>query len=252
MQNNESYLAFSKSSKEVLRTATLFKNLNINALITGPAGSGKSLLARCMLNDAVILDAYNSNDIDYLFKKNDKIIIENFDKIKNYSGLDFSDKKVIGISTLRPDENIVDRFFGISIELAPLEQREEDILPIAEKFLDMAKDTLMCTNDISLDKHKLDISKNCHSLKKSVYIQLLEEELTEGDILSFMGSYLDKRLEGINLYREYLYLYEKPLIETGLKKYRSQLKLAEALGLNRNTLRKKIHELDIRTNNDSI
>lgn len=252
MQNNESYLAFSKSSKEVLRTATLFKNLNINALITGPAGSGKSLLAKYMLDDALILDAGDPSGIDHLLEKSDRLIIENFDKIRNYSGLDFSNKKIVCISKTRPEGNVIDRFFGISIELTPLKQREEDIIPIAEKFLDMAKDTFMCTHEFKLDAKRLDVSKNCHSLKKSVFVQLLEDELTEKELLSFVGSFLDKRLDGDNLYRKYLYLYEKPIIEHGLKRYKSQLKLADSLGLNRNTLRKKIHELDIRTDNDGV
>ncbi|TNF45412.1 MAG: Fis family transcriptional regulator, partial [Epsilonproteobacteria bacterium] len=45
--------------------------------------------------------------------------------------------------------------------------------------------------------------------------------------------------------REHLGLYEKPLIEAGLKKFGSQLQLSQVLGINRNTLRKKIHEHNI-------
>jgi DNA-binding protein Fis len=41
-------------------------------------------------------------------------------------------------------------------------------------------------------------------------------------------------------YRNNLYIYEVPLIRAGLKKFKSQLQLADRLGLNRNTLRKKI------------
>jgi len=44
---------------------------------------------------------------------------------------------------------------------------------------------------------------------------------------------------------EHIKIFEKPLIEAGLKKYGSQFKLSNALGINRNTLRKKIHEHDI-------
>ncbi|HIP51799.1 MAG TPA: Fis family transcriptional regulator, partial [Campylobacterales bacterium] len=58
-------------------------------------------------------------------------------------------------------------------------------------------------------------------------------------------NYLFEEIKGNNAYREHLGLYEKPLIEAGLKKYKSQLKLAGVLGLNRNTLRKKIQEYDI-------
>jgi DNA-binding protein Fis len=35
-------------------------------------------------------------------------------------------------------------------------------------------------------------------------------------------------------------LYEVPLIRAGIKRFKSQLQLADKLGLNRNTLRKKI------------
>lgn len=252
MLNEENYLAYSKSSKEVLKTATLFKNLSINAFITGPAGSGKSLLARYMQGDAVVTDAANIDELLSLTERSDSIIIENFDKITKYSSLDFSNKKVIGISRKKIDDKIIDKFFGITIELTPLSQREEDILPIAEKFLAQAKDVLMYEENIPLSIDHLDISQNCHSLKKSVFFKLLEDEITENEILSLVESFLEKRMEGNNLYREYLYLYEKPLIQTGLKKYKSQLKLSDALGLNRNTLRKKVNELDIKVDHDDV
>ena len=54
--------------------------------------------------------------------------------------------------------------------------------------------------------------------------------------------YLETHLEGNSAYKEHLGLYEKPLIEAGLHKYGSQSKLSQILGINRNTLRKKIHE----------
>ena len=41
-------------------------------------------------------------------------------------------------------------------------------------------------------------------------------------------------------YLNLVYLYEVPLIRAGLTKYKSQLQLSDKLGLNRNTLRKKI------------
>ncbi|HIC42959.1 MAG TPA: Fis family transcriptional regulator, partial [Sulfurimonas sp.] len=49
-------------------------------------------------------------------------------------------------------------------------------------------------------------------------------------------------LGGNNDYRNFLYLFEAPLIKAGLEKFKTQLQLADKLGLNRNTLRKKIAE----------
>jgi DNA-binding protein Fis len=54
--------------------------------------------------------------------------------------------------------------------------------------------------------------------------------------------YILENLEGNNGYKEHLDLYEVPLIEAGLEKFKSQLQLSQILGINRNTLRKKIHE----------
>ena len=55
-----------------------------------------------------------------------------------------------------------------------------------------------------------------------------------------MENYLYNKLGSNSDYRENLYLYEVPLIKSGLKKFKSQLQLSDKLGLNRNTLRKKI------------
>jgi DNA-binding protein Fis len=65
------------------------------------------------------------------------------------------------------------------------------------------------------------------------------------DIEEILYYYLLKHLKGNDAYRENLRLYEKPLIKAGLEKFGSQLKLSEILGINRNTLRKKIHENNI-------
>jgi len=55
-----------------------------------------------------------------------------------------------------------------------------------------------------------------------------------------MADYLFDKLGSNSDYRNFLYLYEVPLIKAGLNKFNSQLKLSDKLGLNRNTLRKKI------------
>jgi len=75
--------------------------------------------------------------------------------------------------------------------------------------------------------------------------QAFSQNCTPKDIEEILYHYLYREMEGNNDYKDYLPLYERPLIEAGLKKFGSQLKLADILGINRNTLRKKIHELNI-------
>jgi len=63
---------------------------------------------------------------------------------------------------------------------------------------------------------------------------------------SFYKNYLRKRLvQTKNDYRKNLYLYEVPLIKAGMAKFKSQLRISEEFGINRNTLRKKILEYNI-------
>jgi DNA-binding protein Fis len=69
--------------------------------------------------------------------------------------------------------------------------------------------------------------------------------MNDKDIEAILYQYLLKHLDGNDGYHEYLGLYEKPLIQAGLTKFGSQLQLSQVLGINRNTLRKKIHEHNI-------
>ena len=69
--------------------------------------------------------------------------------------------------------------------------------------------------------------------------------MNRDEIEEVLYHYLLKNIDKNDAYREYLGLYEKPLIQAGLEKYGSQLQLAQILGINRNTLRKKIYEHNI-------
>jgi DNA-binding protein Fis len=73
-------------------------------------------------------------------------------------------------------------------------------------------------------------------------IHYLLQEINEKEIMEIMENFLYEKLGSNSDYRKFLPLYEAPLIRAGLKKFKSQLQLADKLGLNRNTLRKKITE----------
>jgi DNA-binding protein Fis len=62
--------------------------------------------------------------------------------------------------------------------------------------------------------------------------------------MGFFELYVEDKIGGINDYRDLLYLYEVPLLRAELNKFKSQLQVAKHMGLNRNTLRKKIQELE--------
>jgi DNA-binding NtrC family response regulator len=135
-------------------------------------------------------------------------------------------------------------FFSVRIVLPPLAERPEDIPPLVEKFkkeiLELFGES---DGDFTVDTSRLDLSGNAFSLRRSVMLQYLMGRVDEEELLGIIESFLDRRMEGEeDLYRKMLYLYEVPLIRAGTKRYKSQLKMSQVFGLNRNTLRKKIQE----------
>ena len=141
---------------------------------------------------------------------------------------------------------LIDDLFAFIYMMPPLQERPEDINYLKELFIKEASSTLMIEeNTFKSDDIRLNLTKNSQSLKRSIYIHLMKKSMDAEDIESVLYHYLLKHLDGNNGYREYLGLYEKPLIEAGLKKFGSQLQLSQILGINRNTLRKKIHEHNI-------
>lgn len=238
------FVAKSEISKELVKTARLINNLNINAIIIGEEGTGKSLLANEILPGCVVADGSDFKNFINILNGNDTLIIENFHRIINYENLDFSAKKIVAISPAVLDKNIIDKFFGITLKIPPLSQRKADIEPLMEKFIEEAKELLMVGEKILPKEFKPDISKNCHSLKKGIFLDMVSKSLTEKDIIQVLKNVLASKISGNNAYRDNLKIFDKAIIEEGLNQYGSQLKLSEVLGLNRNTLRKKVAEID--------
>mgnify|MGYP000157840929 FL=1 len=120
----------------------------------------------------------------------------------------------------------------------------EDVFPLMEKFASEAH--MMFDGgmgeEVSLKEIVPDLSKNCYSLRRSVYNAYLMSSFGEEEILCMMERFLSERIGGRNDYRDLLYLFDVPMIRSGYAKFGSQLSISEKFGLNRNTLRKKIND----------
>ncbi len=103
----------------------------------------------------------------------------------------------------------------------------------------------MISKNINISKERVDISKNIKSLKASIYKEVFIASLNSKDIEDALYGYFKATLNGHNAYRENLGILERPLLRAGLEKFGSQLKLSKILGINRNTLRKKLYEYSI-------
>jgi len=240
------FLGSSRASQEAFKTANLLKTLNVNALIYGEVGTGKLTLARYILPNAALYATENFETLLEALTSQTELIITQLEKTPNLQRLldaiSESTARVIVVSGEGVDQELLQDSFSVRIHLPPLRERMEDILPLVELFHDEANRIFGEQHHFSEPTYKPDLSENAISLRKQVFLHYQFSNITEENILEIMEQFLEDKLGSKNDYREFLYLYEVPLIRVGLRKFKSQLKLSDKLGLNRNTLRKKIVE----------
>lgn len=237
------FFSHSEEVQSIVKGLNLTKTLFVSSIIVGPPHTGKKTLAQSVFPNTPVISGENLDELKNTLVNADELIISDFEKIKNQSELNLTNKRIIATANYMGNASLIDELFAFIYTMPSLNDRNEDIDYFKEMFIKEAKETLMIDDlSIETDHIPLDLSLNNKSLKKSVYRYLLKHSMNAEDIVETLYSYLYKNLEGIDAYRENLSLFEKPLIEAGLEKYGSQLKLSEVLGINRNTLRKKIHE----------
>ena len=130
--------------------------------------------------------------------------------------------------------------FSVKFNIPPLSNREEDVYSLIDKFTYEAFLLFGTCENFNIKNFKPDLSQNANSLKRQVMIYSLLQDINDIELMGIIENYLYNKLGSNSDYRKFLYLYEVPLVRAGLDKFKSQLQLADKLGLNRNTLRKKI------------
>ena len=238
------FITASDASKEAFKTATLLKTLHINAIIIGEIGVGKKSLAKYILPNASVLDASNFNELLTTLESSEELIITNLDKSPNIkTTLDYISKnsvRIVATSKQFLENEYIDDIFSIKLPIPPLSQREEDVKALIDKFIEDAIGMFGQGDDFNVHNFRADLTQNAKSLKRQVIIKYLLQDIKSSELMDIFENFLYDKIGSHNDYKEFLYLYEVPLIRAGLKKYKSQLQLSDKLGLNRNTLRKKI------------
>ena len=235
------FLTQSDTIKKIINSFYTLAPLNVLAILIGPKYTGKKTLIKSIFPNYLFLDAKDKATLKEALKKNDKLVIYNFEAISSLEEFDFFNKQIIAIANEDIDSKIVNRF-AFKFFMPPLKDRKKDIKLLAELFYKKAQKDLDIHKEIQIDYDNLDISRNNHSLKASIYKKLFFETLSKEDIKGILEEYFLKNLDENNGYYENLDLYDETIIKAGLKKFKSQLKLSKILGINRNTLRKKIQE----------
>lgn len=240
------YIAEDEISKEILNSAKLLQTVDVNALIIGSFGVGKKSLAKYILPKSKIYDAkVLQQDIadEVLTLHDDAIIVDKVDEITNINlflnWIETNNIRIIAISTSEILNQKLQSIFSINLKIPDLHKRENDTKLLVQKFSKEASSTLDM-NTIQTSKLIINTSNNAHSIRKSIYFSYLFETIGEDEILMFMENYIYSNLKGENSYKDFLYLFEAPLLKAAKKKYKSQVQMAKHLGLNRITLRKKL------------
>ena len=241
-----SFVTASEASYQAKKTATLLKTLNVNALIMGEVGVGKKSLASFILPDAPILDASSFDELLTSLESCDEIIITNIDNSPNIKRLidtiNQNDIRVIATSKNSFTDDFINDLFSVKFTIPPLREREEDVALLVKSFVKEAALLFGFSKEFNMENFQADLRENSKSLRKQVSITYLMQDIGDSELMSIMENYLYDKMGSNSDYRNFLYLYEVPLIRAGLTKFKSQLQLSDKLGLNRNTLRKKISE----------
>ncbi len=242
----ETFFTTSQKIQHIIKSFNLTKTLYVSSILIGEPHTGKKSLARYLFPNATMVSGDNKEELALALEHYDELIISDFEKVSNHTMLDFSNKRIIATASYMGNASMIDDIFAFIYTMPPLKERPEDVAYLKEHFISEARNTLMIEpNTVDMSALHLNLSKNSKSLKKSIFSYLTKQTMDDKDIQEILYQYLSKHLEGNDGYREYLGLYEKPLIEAGLAKFGSQLQLSQILGINRNTLRKKIHEHNI-------
>jgi len=241
-----SFITASHASSEAFKTATLLKTLSVNALIMGEDGVGKKSLASFILPGASIIDASSFDELLIALESSNEIIITNIDNSPNLKRLiDTINEKsirVIATSAQAFVNEYTDDLFSVKFDIPPLRERLEDVELLVQRFTLEASSLFGGDEKFNIKNFKPDLSNNSNSLRRQVMINYLLQDVNDVELMDIIENYLYSNMGTSSDYRNLIYLYETPLIRAGLKKFKSQLQLSDKLGLNRNTLRKKIAE----------
>ncbi len=243
------FIAKSQASKNVLNMAMLASTLPVQVLISGEVGTGKKSLARVVSPDAILYDAL---ELQEMIRENsikledfETLIVSDIDRVNNVK--QFVEKleqhHIKLIATATQEKESFGENFVVRIDLLPLSERLEDLKVISCEYLLRANK--LFSTDVAIENIEMDFSKNSLSLKESIYRGALLNSVNDEQLSVLLEKFLFKKMDKVYEYKDLLEIFEIPLIKASRKKFKSQLQMANALNINRNTLRKKINQYNL-------
>jgi DNA-binding NtrC family response regulator len=246
----EKFITASPSSKSAELMLIQSAPLPVNILIFGDEGVGKKTLANSVFPTVSTFYAKNLEDdlrhksIDISNEKT--ILLYDIDKANNVTQFiqNILDMNIKIIATAQKKKEIFEEVFLIRVDLLPLSQREEDTLLLKKHFTQEAK-KLFLLDDVNAECINPNLEKNAISLKESVYRMILLNSLQKDQMMSIIEKFLYDYMDKYDDYKDLLEIFEIPMLKASKRRYSSQLKMAQKLNINRNTLRKKLNQYNL-------
>ncbi len=238
------FITNSETSKKILNIAHISLGMPVNIIIIGDIGVGKTLLAQQILPDISIFDAKNLENLiiqnNINIEQYNELIVTNIELVLNKK--EFM-KKLDGIKIVATSTNIlsgIEEQFAVKIDIPSLKDRPEDLEELKNVYLNEAEK--IYDSKLDIKEIDIDLSKNGISLKKSIYKSVLLKSLNDQDMKNTFEYFIEKKLDEEKDYKSLLEFFEIPLLNAAKIKFKSQLKMATKLNINRITLRKKLEQ----------
>lgn len=243
------FIANSEVSKNALNMANLASTLPVQVLIFGEIGTGKRSLANVVAPESNRYDALVLQEQirEGIFKLDDieSVIITDIHRITNIKQFieKLEEHNIKVVATATEEKESFGEKFAVRIDLLPLIQRPADMKVLSESYLQEANK--LFGSSVHINDITLDVARNAHSLKESIYRGVLFDSVDRDQVLGLLEKFLYRQMDIQTEYKDLLEIFEIPLINAAREKYRSQLQMASKLNINRNTLRKKINQYNL-------
>ena len=236
------YPTHSSAVSTIVKGLTLTRSLYVSSILIGEPHTGKRSLVAHLFPDLPRADGRDHAGVISALAQTDALIIEHYEQLPYPENIDLEGKHIIAIAEYAANPKTLDDQFAFLYTMPPLRERLEDVDLYAQHYQDEAEVLFGLEGPVTLVRSRLDLRRNHQSLRASVFREVLFQHADREMFEWGLYHYFHRHLPEESRYHHHLSLLERPLLRAGLERYESQLKLAEALGINRNTLRKKIRE----------
>jgi DNA-binding NtrC family response regulator len=227
------FVAKSPATQKVLNTLRVSANLPVNILIWGERGTGKKTLVQSVFKDAIPLGV---DEVKERLASQKDLYIYDLERCEHLPALMGRLEGSRVIATANSYKEAYEDYFPVILHIPPLKERPEDLAELTRRYVAEARAVFGA--DIDTEALRPDLSQNAISLKRSIFTQAVLDSLDETELMGLLERFFAKKLE--EGYKSLLRFFEIPLLRAAKRKYRSNLAISKALGLNRATVTTKV------------